>query len=228
MITFRANPSHHVTDLLPLTCLFCSTQVEALEAATLGIGGSSSGGDEKRAFASFREQDAAAAAATARAAVAAASGGGAAAAAAAADTPAAAESSDAATAPLSSALPPAAMEPAEDVVAAVLQDVNFMEFLRGFPLPLSSEGKIRMIDAVRRDTNFLARGRIMDYSFLIGIDVERHELVVGIIDFLRRCVVSLLLRVFCVITNVRLNLSTIPGQNDNENNVEEKTYHPWS
>jgi hypothetical protein len=175
---------------------------EAPEAAMLAMSGSSSsdGGGEKRVFGSFREADAAAAAATARDAAAAAErgGGDGSDATAAADAHVATESGDtagaAATAALSPAPPPAAMEPEEDVVAAVLQDVNFMEFLRGFPLPLSSEGKIRMIDAVRRDTNFLARGRIMDYSFLIGIDVERHELVVGIIDFLRRCVAVLLVR----------------------------------
>ena len=175
---------------------------EAPESAMLAMSGSSSsdGGGEKRVFGSFREADAAAAAATARDAAAAAErgGGDGSDATAAADAHVATESGDtagaAATAALSPAPPPAAMEPEEDVVAAVLQDVNFMEFLRGFPLPLSSEGKIRMIDAVRRDTNFLARGRIMDYSFLIGIDVERHELVVGIIDFLRRCVAVLLVR----------------------------------
>ena len=79
-------------------------------------------------------------------------------------------------------------EEKEEEVAAVLQDVNFMEFLRGFPLVLSKEGKLALIDAVRRDTNFLARGRIMDYSLLIGFDAERNELVVGIIDYLRRSV----------------------------------------
>jgi hypothetical protein len=117
---------------------------------------------------------------------------------AAAGTAAVTASAGAAAAGAATAVPPleggagveiiAVEEEKEEEVAAVLQDVNFMEFLRGFPLVLSKEGKLALIDAVRRDTNFLARGRIMDYSLLIGFDAERNELVVGIIDYLRRSV----------------------------------------
>lgn len=34
------------------------------------------------------------------------------------------------------------------------------------------------------DTEFLAGANIMDYSLLVGVDDERKELVVGIVDFI--------------------------------------------
>ena len=35
------------------------------------------------------------------------------------------------------------------------------------------------------DTLFLSKLNVMDYSLLVGIDEEKHELVVGIVDFIR-------------------------------------------
>ena len=39
-------------------------------------------------------------------------------------------------------------------------------------------------DSVINDTAFLAESNIMDYSLLVGVDDERKELVVGIVDFI--------------------------------------------
>eukprot|EP00803_Ostreobium_quekettii_P003608 evm.model.scf_978.3 EVM.evm.TU.scf_978.3 scf_978:49399-49872(+) len=40
-------------------------------------------------------------------------------------------------------------------------------------------------DALNRDTKFLADLGIMDYSLILGLDKERTEIVVGIINFAR-------------------------------------------
>ncbi|KAJ8543044.1 hypothetical protein K7X08_005567 [Anisodus acutangulus] len=40
--------------------------------------------------------------------------------------------------------------------------------------------------AVWNDTSFLASIDVMDYSLLVGVDEEKHELVLGIIDFMRQ------------------------------------------
>ncbi|KAA8541582.1 hypothetical protein F0562_022734 [Nyssa sinensis] len=40
--------------------------------------------------------------------------------------------------------------------------------------------------AVWNDTSFLASIDVMDYSLLVGVDEEKHELVLGIIDFVRQ------------------------------------------
>ena len=37
-----------------------------------------------------------------------------------------------------------------------------------------------------RDTAFLAGLGVMDYSLLVGVDAQKHRLVIGIIDFIRQ------------------------------------------
>lgn len=39
-------------------------------------------------------------------------------------------------------------------------------------------------DTMRRDTDFLAKNNVIDYSLLVGVDEERQELVMGIVDFI--------------------------------------------
>ena len=41
-------------------------------------------------------------------------------------------------------------------------------------------------NAISQDTLFLSIINVIDYSILVGIDEERMELVVGIIDFMRQ------------------------------------------
>jgi len=68
----------------------------------------------------------------------------------------------------------------------VLLDSNLIEALHTKPMFLGSKAKRRLERAVWNDTSFLASLDVMDYSLLVGIDEEKKELVVGIIDFLRQ------------------------------------------
>ncbi|KAH7840020.1 hypothetical protein Vadar_011497 [Vaccinium darrowii] len=68
----------------------------------------------------------------------------------------------------------------------VLLDQNLLETLRTKPILLGSKAKRRLERAVWNDTSFLASVDVMDYSLLVGVDDERKELVIGIIDFMRQ------------------------------------------
>ncbi|XP_077230408.1 FORMS APLOID AND BINUCLEATE CELLS 1C [Tasmannia lanceolata] len=68
----------------------------------------------------------------------------------------------------------------------VLLDLNLLERLRTDPIFLGSKAKRSLERAVWNDTAFLASVTVMDYSLLVGVDEERKELVLGIIDFLRQ------------------------------------------
>ncbi|TKY59045.1 putative 1-phosphatidylinositol-3-phosphate 5-kinase FAB1C [Spatholobus suberectus] len=68
----------------------------------------------------------------------------------------------------------------------VMLDMNLLESLRTKPIFLGSRAKRRLERAVWNDTSFLASIDVMDYSLLVGVDDERKELVLGIIDFMRQ------------------------------------------
>ncbi|KAF8021288.1 hypothetical protein BT93_G1654 [Corymbia citriodora subsp. variegata] len=68
----------------------------------------------------------------------------------------------------------------------VLLDQNLLEALRTKPIFLGSKAKRSLERAIWNDTNFLANVDVMDYSLLVGVDDERKELVLGIIDFMRQ------------------------------------------
>ncbi|KQK18683.1 putative 1-phosphatidylinositol-3-phosphate 5-kinase FAB1C isoform X1 [Brachypodium distachyon] len=68
----------------------------------------------------------------------------------------------------------------------VLLDLNLLETLHTKPIFLGSKAKRRLERSVWNDTSFLASVDVMDYSLLVGIDEERKELVMGIIDYLRQ------------------------------------------
>ncbi|PSR91085.1 1-phosphatidylinositol-3-phosphate 5-kinase [Actinidia chinensis var. chinensis] len=68
----------------------------------------------------------------------------------------------------------------------VLLDMNLLEALRTKPIFLGSKAKRSLERAVWNDTSFLASVDVMDYSLLVGVDDERNELVIGIIDFMRQ------------------------------------------
>ncbi|XP_020239345.1 putative 1-phosphatidylinositol-3-phosphate 5-kinase FAB1C [Cajanus cajan] len=68
----------------------------------------------------------------------------------------------------------------------VMLDMNLLEALRTKPILLGSRAKRRLERAVWNDTSFLASVDVMDYSLLVGVDDERKELVLGIIDFMRQ------------------------------------------
>jgi hypothetical protein len=68
----------------------------------------------------------------------------------------------------------------------VLLDDNLMEFTKGRPFPLKHRAKMFFHKAVQNDTLFLSIVNVVDYSILVGVDENSHELVVGIIDYLRQ------------------------------------------
>ncbi|RDX99382.1 putative 1-phosphatidylinositol-3-phosphate 5-kinase FAB1C, partial [Mucuna pruriens] len=68
----------------------------------------------------------------------------------------------------------------------VMLDMNLLEALRTKPIFLGSRAKRKLERAVWNDTSFLASVDVMDYSLLVGVDDERKELVLGIIDFMRQ------------------------------------------
>ncbi|EPS72335.1 hypothetical protein M569_02422, partial [Genlisea aurea] len=68
----------------------------------------------------------------------------------------------------------------------VLLDMNLMETLGRNPIFVGSRAKRSLERAVWNDTAFLASVDVMDYSLLVGVDEERKELVMGIIDFMRQ------------------------------------------
>ncbi|XP_011075701.1 putative 1-phosphatidylinositol-3-phosphate 5-kinase FAB1C isoform X1 [Sesamum indicum] len=67
----------------------------------------------------------------------------------------------------------------------VLLDMNLLETLTTNPIFLGSKAKRSLERAVWNDTSFLASVDVMD-SLLVGVDEERKELVLGIIDFMRQ------------------------------------------
>mmetsp|Transcript_30995 Transcript_30995/g.29826 ORF Transcript_30995/g.29826 Transcript_30995/m.29826 type:complete len:175 (-) Transcript_30995:106-630(-) len=67
-----------------------------------------------------------------------------------------------------------------------LLDGDFLEFTTGRPLPLNDRAKAVLHMSILNDTLFLSIINVLDYSILIGIDEEKNELVVGIIDFMRQ------------------------------------------
>ncbi|KAI9143284.1 hypothetical protein BKA69DRAFT_168243 [Paraphysoderma sedebokerense] len=67
----------------------------------------------------------------------------------------------------------------------VLLDENLVEFIFKSPLYIREHSKKLLGASVWNDTLFLSRMNVMDYSLLVGIDEEKQELVVGIVDFIR-------------------------------------------
>ncbi|KAF0464781.1 1-phosphatidylinositol-3-phosphate 5-kinase [Gigaspora margarita] len=68
----------------------------------------------------------------------------------------------------------------------VLLDENLLELIMNEnPIYLREHSKKLLYESLHNDTLFLAKHNVMDYSLLVGIDDEKHELVVGILDFIR-------------------------------------------
>ncbi|ORX50150.1 hypothetical protein DM01DRAFT_1308441 [Hesseltinella vesiculosa] len=67
----------------------------------------------------------------------------------------------------------------------VLLDENLVELIFQSPLFIRSHAKDLLRSSLHNDTLFLSNHNVMDYSLLVGIDEEREELVVGIVDFIR-------------------------------------------
>ncbi|ODO05657.1 hypothetical protein I350_04716 [Cryptococcus amylolentus CBS 6273] len=70
-------------------------------------------------------------------------------------------------------------------VNEVLLDENLMEIVYKHPLYLREQAKRILRTALFNDTLFLSNLNVMDYSLVVGVDAEKHELVVGIVDYIR-------------------------------------------
>ncbi|KAH6781237.1 1-phosphatidylinositol-3-phosphate 5-kinase FAB1A [Perilla frutescens var. frutescens] len=68
----------------------------------------------------------------------------------------------------------------------VLLDQNLIEAMPTSPIFVGNKAKRVLERAVWNDTAFLASVDVMDYSLLVGVDEEKNELVLGIIDFMRQ------------------------------------------
>ncbi|KAK6914631.1 Chaperonin Cpn60/GroEL/TCP-1 family [Dillenia turbinata] len=68
----------------------------------------------------------------------------------------------------------------------VLLDQNLIEAMPTSPIFVGNKAKRLLERAVWNDTAFLASIDVMDYSLLVGVDEGKHELVLGIIDFMRQ------------------------------------------
>jgi Phosphatidylinositol-4-phosphate 5-Kinase len=69
---------------------------------------------------------------------------------------------------------------------STLLDGDFLEFTMGRPMPMHDRAKAVFHMSILNDTLFLSIINVLDYSILVGIDEEKMELVVGIIDFMRQ------------------------------------------
>ena len=70
--------------------------------------------------------------------------------------------------------------------STVFLDGDFLEFTGGRPLPMDDKSKVLFQMSICNDTLFLSMINVLDYSILVGIDEEKMELVVGIIDYMRQ------------------------------------------
>ena len=61
-----------------------------------------------------------------------------------------------------------------------------IELADGMPIALDRERFGFLRDCVHNDTLYLESLQVMDYSILLGIDVETGTLVAGVIDYLRQ------------------------------------------
>ncbi|CAB4426141.1 unnamed protein product [Rhizophagus irregularis] len=67
---------------------------------------------------------------------------------------------------------------------ATLWDGDWVEGRYKSLLLIHSHSKKLIREAILNDTQFLSDSNIMDYSLLVGVDDEKKELVVGIVDFI--------------------------------------------
>ena len=67
----------------------------------------------------------------------------------------------------------------------VLLDENLTKIIRDNPFYLRNHSKLILQEAIDNDSRFLCDLNVVDYSLLVGIDEERKELVVAIIDYIQ-------------------------------------------
>ncbi|KAI6031379.1 hypothetical protein BKA83DRAFT_4199500 [Pisolithus microcarpus] len=67
----------------------------------------------------------------------------------------------------------------------VLLDENLVETAHQSPFYVREHSKRILRGALYNDSTFLADINVMDYSLVVGVDNDTHELVVGIVDYIR-------------------------------------------
>ncbi|KAF9225371.1 hypothetical protein BS17DRAFT_730801 [Gyrodon lividus] len=67
----------------------------------------------------------------------------------------------------------------------VLLDENLVETAHLSPFYLKEHSKRILRGALYNDSKFLSDINVMDYSLVVGVDNQTHELVVGIVDYIR-------------------------------------------
>jgi len=67
----------------------------------------------------------------------------------------------------------------------VLLDENLVQTAHLAPFYLLEHSKRILRGALYNDSKFLSDVNVMDYSFLVGVDSQNNELVVGIVDYIR-------------------------------------------
>jgi len=67
----------------------------------------------------------------------------------------------------------------------VLLDENLVETAHLSPFYLREHSKRILRGALYNDSKFLSEINVMDYSLVVGVDSQKNELVVGIVDYIR-------------------------------------------
>jgi len=78
-----------------------------------------------------------------------------------------------------------ATEDADPSDTVVRLDQNLLEIMFTNPFYLDMENKALLGWTMCNDTAFLSTLNVMDYSLLVGVDEEKNELVIAIIDYIR-------------------------------------------
>jgi hypothetical protein len=66
----------------------------------------------------------------------------------------------------------------------ILLDEEWRQGQYSTRFPLYPDAKEFIDNAIYSDTQFLSGQNIMDYSLLVGVDDQKHTLIVGIVDFI--------------------------------------------
>nr|AAL25475.1 LD46512p [Drosophila melanogaster] len=77
------------------------------------------------------------------------------------------------------------VDPSNQQGEIVLLDENLVQMSWSKPLYVLSHSKTVLRDAIQRDSSFLEKNLVMDYSLLVGLDKKNGVLVLGIIDYIR-------------------------------------------
>ncbi|KFK32060.1 hypothetical protein AALP_AA6G194500 [Arabis alpina] len=74
-----------------------------------------------------------------------------------------------------------------DSAEEVMLGPNFFKDMNNSPIFFSKISKHNLQSVVKNDINFLDSINVMDYSLLVGVELERRELVCRIIGYLKQC-----------------------------------------